>query len=156
MLTPGDVAPAFSLTSDLGTTVSLAELLTQGPLILYFYPADFTPVCTAEACMYRDAASELAAVGARVVGVSPQDTTSKAAFKRKHGLNFLLLADPGNEVGKKYGAAGWFGLPFGTRRVTYLIGREGKVVDAVAADFRVSKHAAFVKRAIATLNQSTR
>ncbi|MFA6045000.1 MAG: peroxiredoxin [Phycisphaerales bacterium] len=156
MLNPGDVAPSFSLTSDSGTTVTLAELIAQGPLILYFYPADFTPVCTAEACMYRDAASELAAVGARVVGVSPQDTKSKAAFKSKHGLNFLLLADPGNEVGKKYGAEGWFGLPFGKRRLTYLIGRDGKVVDAVAADFRVSKHAAFVKRAIEKLNESKR
>ncbi len=153
MLNPGEVAPAFSLTSDSGTTVTLSELLAQGPLILYFYPADFTPVCTAEACMYRDAASELAAVGARVVGVSPQNATSKAAFKSKHGLNFLLLADPGNEVGKKYGAEGWFGLPFGKRRLTYLIGRDGKVMDVVAADFRVSKHAAFVKQAIGRLNE---
>ncbi|MBI1190246.1 MAG: redoxin domain-containing protein [Tepidisphaera sp.] len=155
MLTPGDQAPTFTLTSDTGEMVSLENLLAQGPLVLYFYPADFTPVCTAEACMYRDAASELAAVGARVVGVSPQGSASKASFKAKLGLNFTLLADPGNVVAKQYGATGWFGLPFGGRRVTYLIGRDGKVLDSVVADFRVSKHAGFVKRAIEALNAGT-
>lgn len=152
MLSPGDAAPNFTLTTDAGNPVSLTDLLAQGPLILYFYPADFTPVCTAEACMYRDAASELAAVGARVVGVSPQAAASKASFKAKHALNFTLLADPGNTVAKQYGASGWFGLPFGGRRITYLISPDAKILDSVVADFRVSKHADFVKRAIQTLN----
>ena len=77
MLQAGDRAPEFELADDHGRIVRLSELLAHGPLVLYFYPADFTPVCTKEACMFRDAHADLAAQGIRVFGVSPRRLMSK-------------------------------------------------------------------------------
>lgn len=152
MLKAGMNAPDFSLTDDAGKPVTLKDLLAHGPLVLYFYPADFTPVCTAEACMFRDAGAILASAGVRVVGVSPQGHESHARFKKAHGLNFSLLSDPGRTAAKAYGATGMFGfLPFGVRRVTYLITKQGIIADAVAAEFSVGKHEEFAKRAIESI-----
>jgi thioredoxin-dependent peroxiredoxin len=154
MLKPGSIAPAFTLPDDSGTPTSLADLLAQGPLILYFYPADFTPICTAEACTFRDAASELSAAGVRVVGISAQSVESKARFKAKHKLNFRLLADTDGVVTRQFGAKGMFGfLPFGTRRVTYLINADGTILDAHANELSASSHHAFVQRALRTLSE---
>lgn len=151
MIDPGQKAPDFDLPDHAGRRHTLAGLLREGPLILYFYPADFTPVCTAQACFFRDAASELASAGLQVVGISGQDGASHAQFREAHRLGFTLLADTGLTVTKAYGAIGLFGvLPFGLRRVTYLISRDGLVKDRLASDLRLAKHTEFVKRAIAT------
>lgn len=150
MLAIGAPAPDFALDDDEGRTVSLADLLKSGPIVLYFYPADFTPVCTAQACMFRDWTHELGAKGVRVVGISPQGAASKRSFKQTHTLGFTLLADPRKEVIRAYGAAFVFGLF--TRRVTYLIEPSehgGVIADRVVADLRVGPHRAFVERVIA-------
>lgn len=153
MLQPGDAAPPFALPDDTGEVRSLAELLRGGPLVLYFYPADFTPVCTAEACAFRDAASELAAAGVRVVGVSPQGVESKARFKAKHRLTFTLLADADGSVAKAYRARGWFGvLPFGTRRVTYVVSTDGRIAAAHASGMSARSHEVFAREALRTLS----
>ena len=83
MLKVGSKAPDFILPDEDGDDVSLVGLLEQGPLILYFYPADFTPGCTKEACSIRDIHSDLTAVGLQVVGISPQDDESHARFREK-------------------------------------------------------------------------
>ena len=85
MLAKGTVAPEFELADQAGRKRTLAGLLIDGPLILYFYPADFTPGCTKEACSFRDLHQDLLKAGLRVVGISPQDTDSHRRFAEKHG-----------------------------------------------------------------------
>lgn len=154
MLNIGERAPDFALADDAGAPVSLSSLLASGPVVLYFYPADFTPVCTAEACMFRDWTAELAASGVRVVGVSPQGTESKKKFKAKHALSFPLLADPEKTAIRAYGVGFFFGMF--TRRATYLVepeagegGVRGVIADRAVADLSVRPHEAFVKRVLA-------
>lgn len=147
MLKNGTRAPDFDLPDQHGKRHTLESLLADGPLILYFYPADFTPGCTREACTFRDLKKDLVAARLRVVGVSPQDAESHKRFAEKHGLNFPLLADPDKQAVKAYDLDGPLG--FGVRRGTYLIGADGKIQDSVLADLRISEHEAFVKRALA-------
>jgi peroxiredoxin Q/BCP len=146
MLEKGARAPDFELSDQDGRRHTLKALLADGPLILYFYPADFTPGCTKEACSFRDLHQELMKAKLRVVGVSPQDVDSHRAFADKHHLNFPLLADPDKTVIKAYDLDGPLG--FGVRRGTYLIGRDGRIQDGVLADLRIGEHEAFVRAAI--------
>jgi len=146
MLANGQKAPEFELADQDGRKHTLKALLKDGPLILYFYPADFTPGCTKEACSFRDLHQDLLKAKLRVVGVSPQDVESHRRFAEKHGLNFPLLADPEKKVVKAYDLDGPLG--FGVRRGTYLIGADGKIQDSVLADLRIGSHEAFVKKAI--------
>ena len=146
MLAKGLKAPEFELADQSGRKHTLKALLKDGPLILYFYPADFTPGCTKEACSFRDLHQELLKAKLRVVGVSPQDVESHRRFAEKHGLNFPLLADPDKKAVKAYDLDGPLG--FGVRRGTYLIGTDGKIQDSVLADLRIGSHEAFVKKAI--------
>jgi len=147
MLKQGTQAPEFELRDQDGRRHTLKSLLADGPIILYFYPADFTPGCTKEACSFRDLQKDLVAAKLRVVGVSPQDAESHRRFAAKHGLNFPLLADPDKLAVKAYDVDGPLG--FGVRRGTYLIGTDGKVRDSVLADLRIAEHEAFVHRALA-------
>ena len=147
MLKHGTQAPEFDLEDQDGKRHTLKSLLKGGPIILYFYPADFTPGCTKEACSFRDLQKDLVAARLRVVGVSPQDAASHQRFAAKHGLNFPLLADPDKKAVKAYDVDGPLG--FGVRRGTYLIGTDGKIQDSVLADLRIAEHEAFVKRALA-------
>jgi peroxiredoxin Q/BCP len=146
MLEKGARAPDFELSDQDDRRHTLKSLLADGPLILYFYPADFTPGCTKEACSFRDLHQELMKAKLRVVGVSPQDVDSHRAFADKHHLNFPLLADPDKTVIKAYDLDGPLG--FGVRRGTYLIGRDGRIQDGVLADLRIGEHEAFVRAAI--------
>jgi peroxiredoxin Q/BCP len=146
VLGAGDRAPEFSLPDDAGTPVSLKSLLHQGPLILYFYPGDFTPVCTREACMVRDLHGELAAAGLAVAGVSPDSPEKHRLFKERHHLEHTLLADQDRRVIRTYGVEGF--LKFGVRRASFLIDPSGLIRDVVRADLRVGRHEEFLRRAI--------
>ena len=152
MLETGSQAPEFTLENESGEATSLRDLLADGPLILYFYPAEFTPGCTKEACDIRDLHGQIQAVGLRVAGVSPQDAASHARFRDKYELPFTLLCDPDKTVVRKYDVDGPFGV--GVRRVTYLIDQDGSIADAVQADLRIGKHRAFIDRAIAMRDSS--
>jgi peroxiredoxin Q/BCP len=147
MLAKGSVAPEFELADQSGSMRTLSGLLSDGPLILYFYPADFTPGCTKEACSFRDLHQDLLKARFRVVGVSPQDTDSHRRFAEKHNLNFTLLSDPGKKVIKAYQLDGPLGI--GVRRATFLIDGNRRIVDSVLADLRIGRHQEFVHRAIA-------
>lgn len=147
MLKPGSNAPEFVLPDDAGNDVSLIELLESGPLILYFYPADFTPGCTKEACAIRDIHDDLLAVGLQVVGVSPQDAESHTRFRKEHGLPFVLLSDVDKVAIKMYDVDGPFGV--GVRRATYLIQQSKKIQDVVQADVLIGRHKEFIQKAIA-------
>ena len=146
MLKAGEKAPDFVLENDKGEQVSLSGLLKNGPLILYFYPADFTPGCTAEACSIRDIHSEIQSVGLQVAGVSPQDADSHQRFRERHELPFELLCDPDKVAVKLYDVDGPFGV--GLRRTTFLIGQDQKIHDVVQADLRIGRHEEFIQNAI--------
>ena len=148
MLEKGAKAPDFQLPDQHGRKHTLKSLLADGPLILYFYPADFTPGCTKEACSFRDLHQDLLKAKLRVVGVSPHHVDSHQRFAAEHDLNFPLLADPDKTVVKAYDLDGPLG--FGVRRGTYLIGRDGRIQDSVLADLRIGAHEAFVRAAIAS------
>jgi peroxiredoxin Q/BCP len=147
MLKAGERAPSFALLDHASAPTSLDALLDRGPLILYFYPADFTPVCTREACLFRDAYAELGAAGLTVAGISPDTPQSHALFRAKHHIAYPLLSDPAKEVIAAYGVRGPLG--FGVRRATFLIDAAGVIADAVLADLRLSRHEAFIRAAIA-------
>ncbi len=146
MLKAGERAPEFTLPDDTGTDRSLTELLTTGAIILYFYPSDFTPGCTRQACAFRDLHAETERAGLRVVGISPQSPASHAKFREKYRLPYVLLSDEHKNVIKMYGLNGPLGL--GVRRATYLIDGSRRVRGAVLADFLIRRHADFVRKAV--------
>jgi thioredoxin-dependent peroxiredoxin len=147
MLAIGTRAPEFTLPDADGQATSLSNLLRAGPLVLYFYPADFTPGCTREACHFRDLHPQIDRAGIVVAGVSPQSSASHRAFREKYHLPFTLLSDEDRFVIKMYGVQGPFG--FGVRRASFLIDQARHIQDAVRADFRIGQHEDFVRKAIA-------
>jgi peroxiredoxin Q/BCP len=147
MLNIGDRAPDFTLTDQDGQAVTLAGLLREGDLVLYFYPADFTPVCTREACVFRDHHAALADRGVRVVGVSPQSATSHQRFRETYALPFRLLCDEKKAVIRAFGVDGPLG--FGVRRATFLIGRDGTIRNRAVADIFLGDHQALIDAALA-------
>ena len=126
----GEAAPDFALPADDGRQVRLSQLRGR-PVVLYFYPKDDTPGCTREACAFRDKSAELAARGATVLGVSPDDVASHGKFRDKYRLNFPLLADAGHQIAERYGAwreKNMYGKKsMGIQRSTFLIDGEGRV-----------------------------
>jgi len=146
MLKPESSAPEFILPDENGVDVSLSGLLQNGPLILYFYPADFTPGCTREACTIRDVHSDIESVGLQVIGISPQDGASHERFRKEHNLPFTLLSDTEKVAIKMYDVDGPFGV--GVRRVTYLINQGKKIQDAIQADVLIGRHKDFIEKAI--------
>ncbi len=147
MLSVGELAPDFELPDQDGKLRRLTALVDGQPLILYFYPADFTPGCTKEACDLRDLHTRILTVGMQVVGISPQAPESHRRFRDEYGLPFLLLSDEKKVATKAYGVDGPLGI--GVRRATFLIGRDRRVEDAVLADLRIGRHQEFVQKAIA-------
>jgi peroxiredoxin Q/BCP len=122
MLKQGTVAPDFTGTLDDGSKFELAAQRGEKNVVLYFYPKDFTPGCTAQACSFRDNYDEIAKFDAVVVGVSSDGEASHSSFKEKHELPFPLIADPGKQIHRMYGAVGL--IPWITPRVTYVIDKQ--------------------------------
>ncbi len=150
MLNIGDAAADFSLSTKEGGPRTLRECLAEGPVLLYFYPADFTRVCTAQACMLRDAEPSLAATSVRIIGVSPQGDDSHGAFIARHGLPFTLVADTDRAIARLYGVSALFGLV--TRRATFLINKDGKIVDRAVADLSLGAHQDLVRRVVTRIS----
>ena len=127
----GDQAPDFSLEDADGTTWKLADLRGE-KVIVYFYPADDTSGCTAQACDFRDAQADLSEAGYRVLGVSPQGAASHRRFSDKYSLNFPLLIDSDYEMARAYGVAEE--RPEGQRprivRSTFVIDEDGTLIEA--------------------------
>jgi peroxiredoxin Q/BCP len=132
----GEPAPAFSALTTDGSRVSLADFRGK-KLVLYFYPMDDTPGCTAQACSLRDHNAEIKAKGAAILGVSAQDVASHRKFTAQHKLNFPLLADTDRAVARAYGTIGG-GLGGALRgmlglaeRVTFIIDERGRIAHVI-------------------------
>jgi len=151
VVSEGEPAPEFSLTSDTGEEVSLSDFRGR-PVVLYFYPKDDTPGCTTQACGIRDTYEEFERAGAVVLGVSPDDVRRHVKFKEKYDLPFTLLADPEHEVADRYGV--WAEKRYrgrtymGVSRTTFLIGPDGTVVKVIQ-DVKPDAHADDVLSALA-------
>ena len=150
MIEEGTPAPNFTLTSDSGEQVTLSHL--QGsPVVLYFYPRDDTPGCTAQACGIRDVWGEFESRGAVVLGVSPDSPRKHVKFKEKYGLPFALLADEGHAVAEQYGVwveKSMLGKKYmGIERSTFVIEPDGYVAK-VMRKVKPSTHADDVLAAI--------
>jgi len=146
----GDTVSAFELKDQSGETVRLRDALQQGPVVLFFYPKDETPVCTAEACAFRDANDDLVKAGATVFGISSDDVASHKRFADKHKLTYRLLADVGGRVRQQLGVPrGMFGLTDG--RVTYVLDKGGVVRLVHEASLQAQAHVDQAVRMIQSL-----
>jgi thioredoxin-dependent peroxiredoxin len=136
MLKAGDKAPNFSLETDRGKTITLAELGDK-PVVLFFYPKDDTPGCTAQACSIRDSWSRVSTTGATLFGVSPDSVKSHVKFREKYALPYRLLSDEGHRVAEAFGV--WIEKHFagktyfGNERSTFVVGPDGRIEHVLAA-----------------------
>ena len=136
-VTEGAKAPAFEAQDQHGATVRLADFKGKSAVVLYFYPKDDTPGCTAEACSLRDGFGEIRKAGAVILGVSADDSQSHKAFAEKFHLPFSLLADPDKRIIEAYGVK--MPLLGFAKRVTFIIDKQG-MVRKVLSDVRTKDH----------------
>lgn len=134
----GDTAPDFSLPAQNGEIVNLRDFRGKSAVVLYFYPKDDTPGCTAESCAFRDRYEVFKNAGAEVIGVSGDSNQSHQQFAAKYNLPFILLSDKGDKIRKEYGATAAFGLLPG--RVTYVIDQQGVVQYVFDSMFNFQGH----------------
>lgn len=149
-LKKGDMAPDFELPDQDRNMVKLSDYRGKKNIVLYFYPADDTPGCTAEACSFRDNYDDFADADTEVIGVSNNGATSHQNFITKYNLNFKLLTDRGGKVAKKYGVGSFLGLLGG--RMTFVIDKSGKIVMVFDSRFEAKKHVQEALKALEEMN----
>ncbi|MGC8505512.1 MAG: peroxiredoxin [Thermoplasmata archaeon] len=143
-LEAGSDAPDFEGKTDKGTNVRLYDLLQSSEVVLYFYPKDSTPGCTAEACSFRDNWEDIQKAGAVVIGVSTDSLDSHRKFREHYSLPFDLVSDPEYKIGKLYGLHGLIIKP----RVTFVIDRKGKIRHVYESQLNAKNH---VREALSAL-----
>lgn len=136
----GDPAPDFAAKLSTGEEFRLSELKGKKNVVLYFYPKDFTAGCTKEACYFRDYRRVFNEIDTEIIGVSRDSEDSHLKFSDKHDLNFPLISDPDDTLGKLYGAAR-FGGKLGVRRKTFVIGKDGLIKEIIHSETNMSVHA---------------
>ena len=147
----GDPAPDFTLpTQKTGESFHLYDMIGKSVIVLYFYPKDDTPGCTAEACSFRDSYEAFQEAGAEVVGISSDSEASHQKFANKYKLPFILLSDLGGVVRKFYGVPATFGLLPG--RVTYVIDKKGIIRHIYSSQFAPEQH---ILEALRVLQETT-
>lgn len=134
----GDLAPEFELKNANGDLIRLADFRGEKSVVVYFYPKDDTPGCTAQACSFRDSYDDFVDAGAEVIGISSDGSGSHQGFAGKHNLQFILLSDPDGSVRKAYGAYDLFGMIPG--RVTFVIDKDGKIIHKFDSQLSPTKH----------------
>lgn len=145
----GDPAPRFVATTADHSTIRLADYLGQQGVVLFFYPRNGTPVCTQQACAFRDSYAQFVDAGFEVLGVSSGSPESHRGFAERHRLPFPLISDPAGELRALYGVPNLLGLV--PRRTTYVIGPEGEIRMIFSALFASHEH---VRRALAAIAPS--
>ena len=137
----GDQVEDFELQDQTGTARRLSEMLADGPVVLFFYPAALTYGCTKESCHFRDLAAEFTAVGAQPVGISRDAISKQKQFDEKHSLGFPLLSDADRQVAEAFGVkGGMFGLA-PVKRTTFVIDRDRTVRAVISSEISMNSHA---------------
>lgn len=144
-------APDFVLSSQSGELVRLSDFIGKKIIVIYFYPADFTPGCTAESCAFRDVYENFRDAGAEVIGISTDDLESHRKFAQKHQLPFILLSDSQGEVRKLYQVPATLGILPG--RVTYVIDKKGIIRLIFNSQLNTGKHIAEALRMLEHLQK---
>lgn len=134
----GDQIPDFELYSDNGEKIRTSEVVGKGPVVLYFYPKDNTPICTIESCAFRDEYEYFTMLGAEVFGISADSIGSHESFKDKLNLPFKLLSDADNAVRQAFGVKDMLGMLPG--RKTFVVDKDGIIRHIIASNFRAKKH----------------
>jgi peroxiredoxin Q/BCP len=138
----GDTVADFELPDQTGTPRKLSALLSDGPVVLFFYPAAMTPGCTKEACHFRDLATEFAAVGASRVGISVDPVQKQAKFADMQKFDYPLLSDTEGTVATQFGVKrGLLGKLIPVKRTTFVIDTDRKVLDVISSEFSMDTHA---------------
>ncbi|MCZ7532640.1 MAG: peroxiredoxin [Acidimicrobiia bacterium] len=135
----GDQAPDFTAPDQTGAPVRLFDLLTEGPVVLFFYPKAFTPGCTKESCHFRDLVTEFAEAGTQRLGISRDGVARQAEFASQYGLDFPILSDPDRSIAKLYGVnrPG----PLSNKRKTFVVGTDRRIIDVIGGEFNMDAHA---------------
>ena len=138
----GDRVPDFELPDQSGTPRSLAGLLAEGPVVLFFYPAAMTPGCTKEACHFRDLADEFAALGASRVGISTDAVAKQAKFADSQRFDYPLLSDADGKVAEMFGVKrGLLGKFMPVKRTTFVIDTDRTVLQVISSEVNMDTHA---------------
>ena len=153
MVKEGERAPSFRGTTGDGKQLGLEDFRGR-PLVVYFYPKDNTPVCTKEACAFRDHGAEIAALGGAVVGISNDGSASHQKFAGQHGITFPLLSDADGALAKAFGVARLGGILSGwipPRRVTFVLDGDGVVRKVIESEFSADRHVDGALEALRTI-----
>ena len=148
-LAEGATAPDFELPDQSGRVVRLSDVLGDGPVVLFFYPAAMTGGCTKEACHFRDLGAEFAAAGAQRLGISTDAVEKQQQFSELHGFDYPLLADTDGEVATSFGVRRRFLTP--VKRATFVIDTDRTVRKVVTSELNMDVHADEALAALATL-----
>lgn len=138
MLKPGAIAPDVVVYDDLKKPVHIKDLYVQGKLVLFFYPRDFSPNCTKQACLFRDSYQDFINVGARVVGISSDDDQSHQSFRKKYRLPYELYSDMDGQAAKAFGIKKTLGILPG--RITFVLDKEGVCQLVFSSQMQLQKH----------------
>lgn len=149
MIKVGDKAPVFSLKNQDNKDFSMAQFVGKKPLVIFFYPKDFTPGCVKEVCAFRDQYQDFQDKGVEVIGISSDGHKSHEKFAKKHNLPFTLLSDVKGKIRKQFGVpSSLFGLLPG--RMTFVIDVDGIVVMRFNNQFGAEKH---IEESLKALNE---
>lgn len=137
----GQKAPNFDVVSSAGKKLSLRDFEGKKNVVLYFYPGDFTPVCTKETCGFRDLYDGLASDDVEVIGVSVDSDDSHRQFAEKYKIPFSLVSDASQSLAKSYEATGFLRSLIGkSARITYVIDKKGEIAGVFQGELSASKH----------------
>jgi peroxiredoxin Q/BCP len=149
----GDKAPDFEVVTSSGKSVKLSDFAGKKNVVLYFYPGDFTPVCTKETCGFRDMHEDLASQDTEIIGVSVDSDESHRRFAEEYKIPFELVSDGKREIAKLYGATGFLRDILGkARRMTFVIDKKGRIAAILESELRASKHIDGVRDALKNLS----
>ncbi len=147
---PNDFVDDFAAIDQHGNTVTLSEMLIDGPVVLFFYPKAMTGGCTAESCHFRNLRAEFARFGAQPVGISADSTAQQAEFDEANSLGFPLLSDPDRRIAAQFGVKR--PGPLWNRRKTFVIDQEHRVFEEIGSELNMEIHADHALEALERLS----